>query len=182
MLLISHSVQGQNAGIKFRHITSNEGLSQGTALCFLQDNTGFIWIGTRDGLNKFDGYSFTVFKNNPDDENSLSNNFVRDLFKDNDGNIWIATWGSGINMYDVNKQKFIRFFQDEEEKLANDFIYSIAQDNEGDIWIGLMGEDFINLIRKQINYSIILTMQINRPACPIITSGLFLPIRKKTSG
>ena len=68
--------------IKFKRISVDQGLSQVTVACVLQDNLGFVWIGTDDGLNKYDGYKFTVYRNNPDDSLSLSNNYINDILED----------------------------------------------------------------------------------------------------
>jgi signal transduction histidine kinase/ligand-binding sensor domain-containing protein len=82
-----------------RHYSVDEGLSQSSVISFLQDKTGYMWIATGDGLNRFDGYKFTTFKNENGNINSLSNNTIRGLLEDNKGNIWIGT-ENGLNTYD----------------------------------------------------------------------------------
>src|ERR1700681_2771217 len=77
--------------LKFEHLGTGAGLSQSNTICILQDSRGFMWFGTRDGLNRYDGYQFTVYKNDALDEKSLSNNFIMDLVEDDKGYIWIAT-------------------------------------------------------------------------------------------
>src|SRR5437868_6956589 len=99
----------QNHNIQFDHLDINSGLSQNHIMCILQDSKGFMWFGTRDGLNKYDGYKFTVYKNNPKDSNSISNNFITGIVEDPKGMIWVATRGGGINGYDKAKDKFIHF-------------------------------------------------------------------------
>ena len=84
---------------KFESISIESGLSQGNVRCILQDKQGFLWLGTQDGLNRFDGNNFVVFKNIIDDSNSLSHNYIYALAEDKDGNIWIATGGGGISRY-----------------------------------------------------------------------------------
>ena len=66
-----------------------------------------MWFGTRDGLNKYDGYQFTVFKNKTGDANSLSNNFITNIIEDSKGILWITTWGGGLNRYDRATNRFI---------------------------------------------------------------------------
>ena len=83
--------------------TIADGMSQTSVNCAIQDSRGFLWIGTQDGLNKFDGYSFKIFKNEPSDTNSLSNNYINCIYEDAEGNLWIGT------NYGLNKAK--RIFQ-----------------------------------------------------------------------
>ena len=73
---VCFSVFSQRQNIKFDHLDINSGLSQNNVMCILQDKQGFMWFGTRDGLNKYDGYKFTVYKNDVKDSNSISNNFI----------------------------------------------------------------------------------------------------------
>ena len=77
--------------LKFTHLTTNDGLSQGYVTAILQDRRGFMWFATRDGLNRYDGNTFVVYKNNPNDPGSLSSNFIQDLIEDDHGYLWIAT-------------------------------------------------------------------------------------------
>ena len=77
--------------LKFTHLTTNDGLSQGYVVAILQDRRGFMWFATRDGLNRYDGNAFVVYKNNPNDSGSLSSNFLQDLMQDDHGYLWIAT-------------------------------------------------------------------------------------------
>src|SRR3954468_15373727 len=97
-------VCSQPKQIKFKHLQTDAGLSQSNVICTLQDSRGFMWFGTRDGLNKYDGYQFTVYKNSTQDKNSLSNNSVQDIVEDAHGNLWIATWGGGLNLFDREKE------------------------------------------------------------------------------
>ena len=76
--------------LKLQNYSLNEGLSQSSVLSILQDKEGFLWFGTRDGLNKFDGHSFKTYRHSSDDPNSLSNSFIRVLLEDKNGNIWFG--------------------------------------------------------------------------------------------
>ena len=82
--------------LRFTHLTTNDGLSQGYVVDILQDRRGFMWFATRDGLNRYDGYTFVVYKHNPNDPGSLSSNFLQDLMEDDHGYLWIAT-NTGVN-------------------------------------------------------------------------------------
>ena len=96
------------SGFIFSHITTNEGLSQGTVLAGCQDMTGQMWFGTQDGLNRYDGYKFTGYRNNPDDPKSIAGNIIRHLSLDNEGNLWIGT-DKGLSQYDSRKDCFRNF-------------------------------------------------------------------------
>jgi hypothetical protein len=76
---------GPGADLKFTHLTTNDGLSQGYVVDILQDRRGFMWFATRDGLNRYDGYTFVVYKHDPNDPGSLSSNFLQDLMEDDEG-------------------------------------------------------------------------------------------------
>ena len=85
--------------LKFTHLTTNDGLSQGYVTAILQDRRGFMWFATRDGLNRYDGNTFVVYKNSPNDPSSLSSNFLHDLIEDDNGYLWIST-NTGVNRFD----------------------------------------------------------------------------------
>jgi hypothetical protein len=93
----NHLLHTPGSLVRFLHLAQEDGLSQNAGLAFLQDSRGFVWIGTQDGLNRYDGHTFTVYKNDPDDPNSLSHNSINALMEDRDGQIWIGTWGGGLN-------------------------------------------------------------------------------------
>src|SRR5215471_15200539 len=94
--MFATAVHGQL--LRFDHFTTQEGLSQSNVNCVYQDSRGFIWIGTRNGLNRFDGYKFVVYNKDPKDSFSLSDDFVTDVAEDKSGNLWIAT-KDGLNKY-----------------------------------------------------------------------------------
>jgi ligand-binding sensor domain-containing protein len=89
----THPPAPQTAGslVRFFHLSQEDGLSQNAGLAFLQDSRGFLWIGTQDGLNRYDGHTFTVYKNDPDNPTSLSYNSINALMEDQNGQIWIST-------------------------------------------------------------------------------------------
>src|SRR4051794_4774357 len=90
-ILMPLSSYGQNESLKFLHVGTAEGLSQINVNCIFQDSRGFMWIATRNGLNRYDGYKFTTFRYDSKDNTSLSNNTVTDIVEDANGNIWLAT-------------------------------------------------------------------------------------------
>jgi len=86
----------QSEHLSFEHLGTAQGLSQSNVICTLQDSRGFMWFGTREGLNKYDGYTFTVYKNKIGDDKSLANNMINTIVEDDKGYLWIGTWGGGL--------------------------------------------------------------------------------------
>ena len=130
----------QPENIRFDHIGTENGLSQSNAICIFQDSRGFIWIGTRDGLNKYDGYKITVYRNIVGDTLSISNNVINDIAEDSDGNLWIATWG-GINKFDRKKEIFTcyKHIPGKKGTLSLNLINTLFIDDDEKIWVGLEG-------------------------------------------
>ena len=123
---------------RFDRLTLEEGLSQLTVLCIVQDSKGFLWIGTQDGLNRYDGYEFRIYRNDSEAPSSLSDNYVRSLYEDRAGTLWIGTDG-GLNRYDKEEDRFHHFRHDSNDphSLGNDSIWSIYEDRTGALWLGL---------------------------------------------
>ena len=137
-IIASINISAQN--INFKHLTIQDGLSQSTINCIFQDSKGYMWFGTQDGLNKYDGYNFTVYKQNPLDTNSISHNWIWNLFEDIHKNLWIATW-DGLNKYNPDLNKFTRYFPDSSKAnaISGSRPTSICQDDNGNLWIGTWG-------------------------------------------
>ena len=138
MLIISIPSFSQKQNLKFDHLTTLDGLSQSNVLCFLHDSRGFMWFGSEDGLNKYDGYNFTIYKNDPLKKNSLSSNYVMDIVEDTNGDLWIATLEGGLNKYDRQKDNFIQFKHDatDPNSISDDFISCLLKDSKGNLWLG----------------------------------------------
>jgi len=124
--------------IRFDRILSEntkieKGLSQNSVQCILQDRKGYIWFGTWDGLNKYDGYGFIIY----DKDNKLSGQTVNCLLEDDEGYLWIGT-DEGLNRYDRRQNEFKSYRHDpaDSASLINDFVTTLIQDEEGYIWIG----------------------------------------------
>ncbi len=111
---------------KFEHFTTTKGLSNNDVTAIIQDNTGFLWFGTTDGLNRFDGYKFTVYKVNPKDTNSLSCNEITSLAVDKYNNIWIGT-RNGLNKFNPSENKFTRYTYDENKRntITNNWVRAL---------------------------------------------------------
>jgi signal transduction histidine kinase/ligand-binding sensor domain-containing protein len=135
LLFVFVSVFGtlNSQGMRFSHLDQKQGLSQNTPDCFLQDSEGFMWIGTQDGLNRYDGYTFTVLRSIPGDTNSLCDNFVLALTEDSENNIWIGT-RNGICVYVKGENKFYRYrsvYDDPTDFHAS--VRNVAALNEGGV-------------------------------------------------
>jgi len=130
------SIQARH--IKFEHISVNEGLSQSSGRVLFQDSKGFIWCGTQDGLNKFDGYQFKTYRYNPKDENSISESFILAAFEDTNGIIWIGTSGGGLNKFDPETETFVRYQNDSQDpsSMSNNFVNAVYEDKQGNLWLG----------------------------------------------
>src|ERR1700674_1301019 len=98
--------------LRFTHLTTSDGLSQGYVTAILQDRQGFMWFATRDGLNRYDGNTFVVHKHNPNDPWSLSSTSVLDLMEDDHGYLWIATDFGAVHKFDRAQVRFVRCRKD----------------------------------------------------------------------
>jgi len=124
--------------IKFDHISIEDGLSQSVVYCILQDWQGFMWFGTQNGLNLYDGYKFTVYKNEHGNKNSLSNNCIYCIYEDSARDLWIGTTYGGLNKYDREKDSFINYMHDENNiySISQNNVRAISEDHAGNLWIG----------------------------------------------
>jgi signal transduction histidine kinase/ligand-binding sensor domain-containing protein len=124
--------------LKFAHLTTNDGLSQSNVKAILQDRRGFMWLATQDGLDRYDGNAFVVYKHNPNDPGSLSANLVMDLVEDDQGYLWIATYTGGVNKFDPRTERFTRYRHNPSNpnSLGGDAVNSIARDSRGYLWFG----------------------------------------------
>ena len=140
LLLLTPSIAQQSKNLRFETITINDGLSQGMVNGIIQDHHGFMWFATNDGLNQYDGYNFKIFKNDVDNHNSIAANFLRYLFEDSKGRIWIGTANNGLDLFDRETESFIHFkhLPDNKNTLSDNSIISISEDKTGDIWVGTL--------------------------------------------
>jgi len=127
----------QNLQLHFEHLGKQNGLSELNPNAILQDSRGFIWVATNDGLNRYDGYKFKIFRNDPKDPESIGNSYVQDIKEDKDGNIWIATVGSGLDKFDRKANRFIHYVHNDKnsKSLSSNFISKIAIEASGKIWV-----------------------------------------------
>jgi signal transduction histidine kinase/ligand-binding sensor domain-containing protein len=138
LLFLAFSLAAQSADMRFDHLTSEQGLSQNSVLCILQDQRGFLWFGTEDGLNKYDGYKFTVYRSEPHDTNSLSDSYITAQCEDQQGSLWIGTKDGGLNQLDLKTGRIKQWKHDPEDStsLSSNYVLSIYMDRSGILWCG----------------------------------------------
>lgn len=136
---LDYSSYGQNPSqeMRFRYLGLQDGLSQSSIYCIYQDRDGFMWFGTEDGLNKFNGYNFSVYKHDPNDSSSISSGSVFSICEDKDGVLWIGTDYGGMNALDKITGKFTRFknIPGSNESFSGNRIFSAITDRKGGLWI-----------------------------------------------
>lgn len=122
---------------RIKHYSIADGLPSKNTTATLQDKRGFIWIGTQNGLCRFDGFSFKIYSSMIGDQRSLSNNYINALCEDKQGKIWVATM-DGLNLFDPLSDTFERFYHIEEKNgsLSNNKVWSLLCDKAGTVWIG----------------------------------------------
>jgi ligand-binding sensor domain-containing protein len=142
------TIHSQSSHYKFEHITPREGLSQSTVETILQDKKGFLWFGTNDGLNKYDGYSISVYRYSTKDPASISDNYIYEMIEDSEGFIWVGT-SDGLNKYDPDINKFKHYINSAEDStsITNNFVHTLCEDSLGNLWIGTMGGG-LNFFRR----------------------------------
>jgi PAS domain S-box-containing protein len=136
-IFVSLCVYPEVPDFKFKYITVEDGLSQGSINCIFQDSRGFLWFGTKQGLNKYDGFNIDIFDHDPFDPSSLSNNNVSCVTEDKNGDLWVGT-SAGLNKFDYDLQNFKRFLSNplDQNSLMDEVIISLLVDSEGIVWIG----------------------------------------------
>lgn len=129
--------------IRFSHLKVQHGLSQSAVNCILQDRRGFMWFGTQDGLNRYDGYSFVVFKHDPADSTSLDGSFVVSIHEDRNGVLWVATLNNPgtLNRFDWTTETFRRTPADSVDLRAahTSSVFTTYEDHAGVRWSGSVG-------------------------------------------
>ena len=136
-----------NCILRFDQISIEQGLSQSSVRVIFQDSIGFLWFGTEDGLNRYDGYNFKTFKPDPDIFNSLSDRWITSIVEDQQGYLWIGTRQGGLNRYDPRAEKFTIFRHDKENpsSISDDHINTLYLDKDNNLWVGTeQGLDFFD--------------------------------------
>ncbi|MFK7946262.1 MAG: two-component regulator propeller domain-containing protein [Saprospiraceae bacterium] len=137
ILMLVCMVTSAQSNMAFNHLSIYDGLSQATVNTILQDKNNVIWLGTRDGLNQYDGYNFKVYKYDLRNIESVSNNNIKIVYEDKVGDLWIGT-DKGLNRFNKKTETFERFFaqKDNYNALSDNNIRDIREDATGNLWIG----------------------------------------------
>jgi two-component sensor histidine kinase/ligand-binding sensor domain-containing protein len=149
------NLYAQENEFRFTHLTSEDGLSLSAVTKIVQDDKGFLWFGTYNGLNRYDGYNFKIFLPDHSDPNSISNHSIKALLKDSKGFIWVGTL-DGLNRYDWRTETFYKYRNNPSDpaSLSYNDITSIFEDKSGTVWIGT--SDGINKYnRDKDNFTVI---------------------------
>lgn len=149
IFISSLSVYGE-INLSFSHYKVEDGLSQNTVHAIYQDSYGFMWFGTDNGLNKFDGSNFRIYRNKPNDTTSLSANMITVIYEDRERNLWIGNGYNGLNLFDRERESFTRFEKNlnDSTSLGGNDIRAIYEDTKGNLWIGTSGGG-LNLFDKE---------------------------------
>lgn len=127
-----------NPSIRFERIGIEEGLSQNSVDVILQDSQGFLWFGTQDGLNRYDGYTFTIYRPDVDNPHAISDRWVTALAEDSDGNLWVGTRQGGLNRFDPHLSQFVTYRRDpnQSSSLSDNRVTALLFDSRGVLWVG----------------------------------------------
>jgi methyl-accepting chemotaxis protein/ligand-binding sensor domain-containing protein len=150
IVFLQNTSYSQTLSSAFDMVTIKDGLSQSTVNYIIQDRHGFMWFATYGGLNKYDGYSFTVYQNDENDSTSLSSNNNTVLFEDNDGFIWVVNNGNeGLDKFDPETGKFIHYKNDPKDptSISSNMVHHVTQDKAGNIWV--CANNALNLVVKE---------------------------------
>jgi len=141
LLWSAPAMWAQAPHLEFRHLAIEHGLSQSIVDRMLQDRQGFLWFVTEDGLNRFDGYTFKIFKHDARNAASLIHNEIKCVYEDRDGYLWIGTFHRGLERFDPVTQRFTHHQHDpaDSTSLANDIVWDVCEDREGRLWVATGG-------------------------------------------
>ena len=131
----------------FEHLTIADGLPDLGVRCILQDHLGYMWIGTQNGLVKYDGYSMKVYQPDPDDSLSISNRQIFTIYEDQSGTLWIGTEHEGLNSFNRATETFTRYILNPDDSTRENEINCIYEDNSGDLLVG--NAEGLNLLDRE---------------------------------
>jgi len=145
-LCLAFAVSAQKPTLVFHHISVDDGLSDNTVRAIIEDKKGFVWFGCEDGLNKFDGYEFKIYRNDNKNPYSITSRSIKYLYLDSKGRLWVLT-SNGLNLYDAVKDCFYNYKNTTYtafKELSSD-IAGIIEDNKGNIWVSTVDEGIFKI-------------------------------------
>ena len=153
LLLASTCALAQQPPLYFEKISVQDGLSHNKVNCILQDKRGFIWLGTDDGLNRYDGKHFLHFRHRPNDTTSISGNIISNLLEDKEGVLWIATLDGGLSRYDFRQHPSKQFRQyiyrpNQSNSIPANAINTLLDDHQGNLWLGTSGRSVVRFNKR----------------------------------
>ncbi len=131
----------QEPNLRFENITVNDGLSDGSVQAILQDHLGYLWFGTADGLDRFDGYEFRSYKPSPSDSTSISEGVINGLYEDDEGTLWITTSRGGLDLFDATRKHFTHYTHDPNDpnSLGHDVLCKVHPSRSDAVWVCTLG-------------------------------------------
>lgn len=152
-------VSAQQQAYYFSRITVQNGLSHNKVNCIIRDQRGFMWMGTDDGLNRFDGNKFTIFRNDPVNKTTISGNIITDLLQDKEGIIWIATADGGLTKYDqqlppAQQFKQYRHTPGDSTSIPVNIINKLLEDHQGYLWLATSGSYVVRFDKETERFTI----------------------------
>jgi ligand-binding sensor domain-containing protein len=142
LVVIASTTQAQSIELAFDRFSQVRGLGNRSVYSVAQDDNSFLWLGSQDGLLRFDGYELKIYKSNLRDRNSLADNNIRALAKDKQGNLWIATQGGGLDQFDQKKEHFTHYANDPNNpnSISGNAVWSVFVDKENRVWAGTFSD------------------------------------------
>ncbi len=180
-LIIFCSSAAQQENIKFDHFSVNSGLSQNSVRCLVQDYKGFLWFGTQDGLNRFDGRKFVIYRHLPGDSTSLPFSSIWSIIEDSSQNLWIGSESGTFSKFNRETDSFTHYKIKTENKNGSPIreIFSMCEDDSGFLWLGTFGNGIFRFDRKNKSF----ISYINDPENPKnLSSNIILTIYPDNSG
>ncbi|MCJ8272322.1 MAG: hypothetical protein MJK04_23335, partial [Psychrosphaera sp.] len=137
ILFLCLSIQVLASNARFERLTIDDGLSMSALQVILQDQSGYLWFATQDGLNRYDGYEFKIFRHDHKDPTSISDNWVNSVYEDDNGVLWIGT-RLGLDRYDSAIEQFTHYKHDSSnaDSLGFDVVRAIIGDGKDGLWVG----------------------------------------------
>ncbi|AXY76285.1 histidine kinase [Paraflavitalea soli] len=153
------NLPAQQPSLYFDRLTMQNGLSHNKVNCIIRDRRGFMWFGTNDGLNRYDGHNFDVFQYKPGDSTTISGNIIHDILEDEQGVLWIATADGGLSRYDHKQPprrqfKQYRHLPGDSHSIPVNILNKLLLDTQGYLWIGTSGVGLLRFDRVMEKFTL----------------------------